>query len=101
LRPGLGFWTLFISKGYRPKIWTLESFGHDFLDFTVIQLNTTEGGISTLGTTLALMIMIRPMIIRGHPFMTSTWRWEGSLASGGRMWTGEGSQPHMDVHIEH
>src|SRR6218665_2407542 len=36
--------------------------------------------------------------LRGHPFMTSTRRGEGS-GSGGRMWTG-GFQPHVDVHTE-
>src|SRR6218665_1512376 len=36
-------------------------------------------------------------LFRGHPFMTFTLRGSGS---GGRMWTGEGVQPHVDVHTE-
>jgi len=36
--------------------------------------------------------------IRGHPFMTSTRKGEGS-SSGERMWTGRG-QLIVDIHIE-
>jgi len=36
-------------------------------------------------------IFVHGKLLRGHPFMTSTWRGEGS-GSGGRMWTG-GSRP--------
>ena len=39
---------------------------------------------------LSVIFVVATFLIRGHPFMTSTWRGEGS-GSGGRMWTGESS----------
>jgi len=46
-----------------------------------------------------ICIDIRSLDHNGHPFMTSTRMGEGE-GSGGRMWTGEGVHPHVDVHTE-
>ena len=42
----------------------------------------------------------RDLLLRGHPFMTSTWRGEGVRLRWTHVDGGRGVQPHVDVHTE-